>query len=86
MPTLRSSTFGGNGPHPLLDGTINDDTLAAAPLRGSLIVGNSTPKWSRLTLGANGTVLTSNGTDASWQTSGSSSSVTTRVYNAQIFW
>ena len=37
-------------------------------MRGSIIVGNSTPVWSTLGAGANGTVLTSNGTDLIWDT------------------
>lgn len=86
MPTLRQTTFGGAGPHPLLDGSMNNDTVAAAPTRGAVIVGNATPKWSRLSIGASGTVLTSDGSDPSWQAPSSGSSVTTRVYNAQIFW
>lgn len=45
------------------------DTLAAAVARGDLIVGNSTPKWSRLALGGiTGSVLTRNATDIAWST------------------
>jgi hypothetical protein len=51
---------------PILDGVNNTDTLAGTVVRGDLIVGNSTPKWARFALGANGTVLFSNGTDPSW--------------------
>jgi len=36
--------------------------------RGDLLVANATPALSRLALGANGTVLQSNGTDAIWTT------------------
>lgn len=50
----------------LLDGANHTDTLAGAVARGDLIVGNSTPRWARLALGASGTVLASNGTDAAW--------------------
>jgi len=39
------------------------DTLAAAVVRGDVIVGNLTPKWARLALGAVGNYLRSNGTD-----------------------
>ena len=40
---------GGTGaPHPLLDGNIDNDTVAKAPLQGAMIVGNSTPLWDRL--------------------------------------
>jgi len=42
------------------------DTLAAGVSQGSIIVGNATPKWSELVIGANTFVLTSDGTDAAW--------------------
>lgn len=48
--------------------TTHSDTLAASVVRGDLIVGNSTPKWSRLAIGTSGKVLRSDGTDASWTT------------------
>src|SRR6266404_927829 len=35
-------------PHALLDGVIDNDTLAAAPVLGDVLVGNATPKWTRL--------------------------------------
>ncbi|MCK7508930.1 MAG: hypothetical protein MZV70_36145 [Desulfobacterales bacterium] len=41
------------------------DTLASAVSRGSLIYGNSTPKWAELPIGNAGDVLTSNGTGRS---------------------
>lgn len=50
----------------LLDGANHTDTVAQAVLRGALVIGNSTPKWDRLAIGAANTVLTSNGTDPSW--------------------
>lgn len=56
----------GGGPHDLLDGDQNQDTLAAAVSRGSLIAGNSTPLWAELVLGSAGKVLYSDGTDALW--------------------
>lgn len=51
--------------HDLLSAT-HTDTLAAAVAQGSIIIGNATPKWSALAIGANNTVLRSNGTTASW--------------------
>lgn len=42
------------------------DTLASTVARGNIIVANSTPKYAALTIGADGTSLISNGTDASW--------------------
>lgn len=59
---------GGSSPHALLDGTENNDTVAQTPSRGSLIVGNSTPKWDELVIGSASTLLQSDGTDASWNT------------------
>lgn len=47
--------------------TQHGDTLAAVVLQGSLIVGNSTPAWSELTIGGANTILGSDGTDATWQ-------------------
>lgn len=55
--------------HALLDGGTNhNDTATDAVSRGSLIIGNSTPAWDELVIGANGTILVSNGTDPSWST------------------
>lgn len=57
-------------PHNLLS-TTHPDTLAVSPpTRGDVIVANSTPKWARLAIGAAGTVLRSDGTDAAWSTVG----------------
>jgi hypothetical protein len=42
------------------------DTLAASVVRGDVIVGNSTPKWSRLAIGVAARVLRSDGTDVAW--------------------
>lgn len=55
--------------HNLLS-TEHGDTLAATAARGALIYGNSTPRWARLTLGAAGTVLRSDGTDLAWSADG----------------
>lgn len=55
--------------------TVHTDTLAAAVVRGDVIIGNATPKWSRLAIGASNTFLRSDGTDVSWQT------VTTAVHD-----
>src|SRR5882724_2086817 len=54
-------------PHNIL-GPFHLDTLTATVVRGGLVIGNSTPKWSLLTIGSSGKVLTSDGTDISWQT------------------
>ena len=43
------------------------DTLAAGVSQGSIIVGNATPKWAELTIGAANTRLESDGTDIAWQ-------------------
>lgn len=54
--------------HALLDGTVNNDTVANAPTRGSLIKGNATPKWDELVLGADNSVLASDGSDLAYET------------------
>lgn len=55
------------GTHTLLDGgTVHTDTATDSVTRGSIIVGNATPAWDELVIGAAGTVLYSNGTDAAW--------------------
>lgn len=57
---------GGGSPHALLDGSTHNDTAAQTVSRGSLIIGNSTPAWTELVIGAANRVLRSNGTDPSW--------------------
>ena len=54
--------------NPLLDGSNHTDTVAQTVSRGSLIFGDSVPKWNELTIGTSGKVLTSDGTDISWET------------------
>jgi hypothetical protein len=51
--------------HAMLSAT-HTDTVAAAVVRGDVIIGNSTPAWAKLAVGAANTVLGSNGTDPSW--------------------
>lgn len=52
--------------HALLDGDLHSDTVAQTVSRGSLIYGNSTPKWDELPKGTTGQVLGCDGTDAYW--------------------
>jgi len=66
-----SSAVGSSAPsntHTLLDGLEHADTLAGTVVRGDIPVGNATPKWARLPIGAAGTVLRSDGTDPAWTT------------------
>jgi hypothetical protein len=56
---------GGGTSHDILSAT-HTDTLAAAVVRGDLLIGNATPKWARLPIGLSGKVLKSDGTDPSW--------------------
>ena len=56
------------GKNDLLDGSVHTDTVAQTVSRGSLIYGNSTPKWDELVVGAANSVLWTDGTDPSWQT------------------
>jgi len=57
---------GGGGAHDLLSAT-HGDTVASAVSRGSLIYGNATPAWAELNIGSANQVLSSDGTDVSWQ-------------------
>jgi hypothetical protein len=80
-------TQGSGGGNALLDGSVHTDTVAQTVSRGSLIYGNSTPKWDELTVGGASTVLTSDGTDVSWQSisivGGNLFLQTTNLSNAQ---
>lgn len=58
---------GGGGTHDILSAT-HTDTLVAAVTRGAIIVGNSTPQWARVTIGASGTFVQSDGTDTKFST------------------
>jgi hypothetical protein len=65
--TLSGTTLTANAnDHDILDGNVHTDSAADAVTRGSLIVGNATPKWDELTIGAADTFLKSDGTDAAW--------------------
>lgn len=73
LTTDGTDVFWGTGAtsaHNLLSAS-HGDTVAQTVSRGSLIFGNSTPAWDELTIGASGTVLGSDGTDASWTNIGS---------------
>ena len=69
-----ASALSGGGsvttPHNLLS-TTHPDTLPAAVSRGSVVVGNSTPAWAEVVIGAAGSFLRSDGTDAAWGLDGS---------------
>lgn len=67
---LIAGVGGVTNPHNLLS-TTHSDTLAAAVVRGDVIIGNATPAWSRLAVGSAGNMLRSNGTDVSWGTDAS---------------
>jgi hypothetical protein len=67
--TTATNTFGcvaSVASHALLSGS-HSDTLAASVVRGDLIIGSSTPQWVRLAVGANPSVLYSNGSDPAWK-------------------
>jgi hypothetical protein len=57
---------GGGGPHDILSIT-HSDSNPDAVVQGDLVIGNATPNWDRLPIGGVGEVLTSDGTDPSWQ-------------------
>ncbi len=62
---------GGGGTHTLLNATSHIDTVNQSVTRGSIIYGDSTPKWNELVIGSNGQVLSSNGIDVFWNLVGS---------------
>ena len=68
---------GGGADHNILDGSVHLDSVAQAVTRGSLIHGNSTPKWDELAIGAVKSVLSSDGTDPVWDTTPTVASITT---------
>lgn len=47
----------------------HSDVVAASVVRGDLVIGDATPEWARLPVGAANSVLWSDGTDPSWTTS-----------------
>lgn len=53
-------------PHDLLDGAAHPDTVAQAVTRGSVIVGDSTPEWNEVVIGAANRIFLSDGADAGW--------------------
>jgi len=65
-PTFRSLVAADIPAHDILSAQ-HGDTLAAGVSRGSIIVGNATPKWAELTIGAANTHLESDGADIAWQ-------------------
>lgn len=67
--------------HTILNGSAHTDSVADGVTRGSIIVGNSTPKWAELVAGAAGTILGSDGTDVSW----GQVPTKNRTFNCRIF-
>lgn len=68
----------------LLDGSKHTDTIAQTASRGSLVVATDPgggALWNELVIGASGTYLKSDGTDASWQTVTASGGATTLAAN-----
>lgn len=66
-PPVAIAITAAASPHDILS-TIHSDSLAGTVVRGDLIVGNSTPKWARLAMGAANKLLRVNraGTDPEW--------------------
>ena len=52
--------------HTLLNNGAHSDTVNAAPVRGDLMIGDSTPKWGRLPIPSVQSHLTANGADPVW--------------------
>ena len=53
--------------HALLS-TKHTDVLVASVVRGDVVIGNATPAWARLAIGAANSILKSDGVDPSWTT------------------
>jgi len=69
--------------HNLLSAT-HGDTVAAAPVRGDIVVGNVTPAWTKLALGTAGKIPRSDGLDLVYSTStfADTYAINTLLYNA----
>ncbi len=65
---LIAGAGGGVTPHNLFS-TTHPDTVAASPVRGDVIIANSTPAWTKLAKCASGNYIGSNGTDTVCATS-----------------
>lgn len=84
IPIFKVGVIGPAGQHNILS-AVHADSAVSASARGALLVRNSTPVWSRLALGASGTVLRSDGADAVWAATTlitELGTVTTGVWNA----
>lgn len=68
--------------HDLLSATHADST-ASAVSRGSIIIGDDTPKWVELPVGTAGQVLTSDGTDVAWAAPAGGGAPTDATYIVQ---
>jgi hypothetical protein len=69
--------------HNLLNSSFHPDTLTGTVVRGDLVVGNSTPKWSRLARGATDEFLKTNSSgDLAWAAAVTGTGVSGRV----AFW
>lgn len=66
----------GGPTHSILSAT-HTDSLAAAVVRGDLIVGNATPAWARRAVGTIGQLLTTDGVDTNWGNTVARGTVTT---------
>lgn len=64
--TITFTGSAGVSTHSILDSAVHTDSVTQTVSRGSLIYGNSTPKWDELVIGAANRVLRSDGTDAAW--------------------
>ena len=83
---FKVGVIGPAGQHNILS-TVHTDSAVASAARGALLVRNSTPKWARLSLGASGTVLRSDGTDAVWAATTlitTLGTITTGTWNADV--
>ena len=82
---LSGLVSGKVGNHDLLNASEHPDTTDSTVVRGDLVVGNSTPAWTRLARGSDGQVLTVSGDDIAWaDASGGASGNGVHSHNSEI--
>ena len=65
VATSMIGAGGGVAAHAILDGVVHTDSVADGVTRGSLIIGNATPKWDELVIGTG--FLGGDGADCTWR-------------------
>lgn len=90
LTTVTCTAFSG-APHNLLSAT-HPDTVVSSPVRGGIIIANSTPAWAQVALGTSGYFVGSNGTDTVYTNNGSqlinlnASNISTGTVGGSVVW